>query len=115
MTVDWNDTGFGCPLHMKSNGHWEQCTAASGTTRMPCMAMALEEGTGASKKILWKGIVRKGAWSWTPGTIVYVSTVDGALTSAEPTISGAWSQAIGLAIAPDTIRFDPAFDIGSMI
>jgi len=113
MSVDLNDTGFGCPLYMKSNGHWAQCTAASGTSQMPCTAMALEEGTG-SKKILWKGMIRKGVWSWTPGTIIYVSTVEGALTSAQPTSSGTWSQAVGVAISSDVIRFDPAFDIGSI-
>jgi len=114
MYVDLNDTGVGCPLHMKSNGHWEQCSAASGTARMPCSALALEEDTGL-KKILWRGIVRKGAWSWTPGSIIYVSTVDGALSSAAPTISGSWQQPIGIAIASDSIRFDPGFYPGFII
>jgi hypothetical protein len=111
MYIDWNDNGIGTPLHMKSNGHWEQCTAASGSARMPCGALALEEGTGF-KKILWKGIARKGSWGWPPGKVIYVSTVDGALTSSEPTVSGSWVQAIGLAIASDIIRFDPGFNPG---
>lgn len=111
MNVDWNDNGLGTPLHMKSNGHWEQCTAASGSTRMPCGALALEEGVGF-KKILWKGIARKGSWGWTPGDVIYVSTVDGALTSSNPTVSGSWVQAIGLAIASDVIKFDPGFNPG---
>ncbi|RLA03963.1 MAG: hypothetical protein DRQ47_04195 [Gammaproteobacteria bacterium] len=108
MYVQKNDTGFGCPLYMRSDGKWFQCTAASGTTQMPCTALALDEGTGANKKIIWKGIVRKGAWSWTPGDMIYVSTVAGALTNT-PTNSGAWEQPVGLAIKPDTIRFDPGF------
>jgi len=108
MYVQKNDTGFACPLYMRSDGRWFQCTAASGTTQMPCTALALDEGTGANKKIVWKGIVRKGAWSWTPGDMIYVSTVAGALTNA-PTNSGAWEQPVGLAIKPDTIRFDPGF------
>ena len=111
MPIDWNDTGFACPLHVKSNGHFEECTAASGSNRMPCIALALEEGTG-NKKILWSGIIRKGSWSWTPGDIIYVSTVDGALTNTEPTISGAWVQSIGMAISSDTIRFVPGFNVG---
>jgi hypothetical protein len=114
MYVDWNDTGVGCPLHMKSNGHWEQCSAASGTVRMPCGALALEEDTGL-KKILWRGIARKGAWSWTPGNIIYVSTVDGALTSVAPTSSGSWQQPVGFAIASDSIRFDPGFYPGVIV
>jgi hypothetical protein len=113
MTVDWNDNGIGTPLHMKSNGHWEQCTAASGSLRMPCGAMSLETGTGV-KKILWKGIVKKDSWSWTPGNIIYVSTVDGALSSAKPANPGTIKQAIGFAIASNVIRFDPGFNPGEI-
>jgi len=113
MRVDLNDTGFGCPLYMKSNGHWAQCTAASGSNQMPCAALALEEGTGL-KKIIWKGIVRKGAWSWTPGTVLYASTVEGALTSSAPSNMGENVQAIGIALKSDTIRFDPGFNIGTI-
>jgi hypothetical protein len=98
---------------MKSNGHWEQCTAASGSLRMPCGAMALETGTGV-KKILWKGIVKNGSWSWTPGQVIYASTVDGTLTSSKPTASGSWAQSLGLAIASDIIRFDPGFNPGTI-
>jgi len=114
MYVDSNDTGVGCPLHMKSNGHWEQCTAASGTTQMPCGALALEEDTGF-KKILWRGIARKGAWSWTPGSIVYVSTIEGSLTQVAPSSVGDWKQPVGIAIASDTIRFDPGFYPGALV
>lgn len=110
MVVERNNAGFGCPLYMKSNGKWDQCTAASGTTQMPCAALALEEGTG-TKKIMWKGIVRKGSWSWTPGDMLYVSTVAGALTNTIPN-SGAWVQPVGIAIKADTIRFDPGFNPG---
>jgi hypothetical protein len=107
MVVERNDTGFACPLYMKPNGKWFQCTAASGTTQMPCTALALQEGTG-TKNIMWSGIVRKGSWSWTPGDIIYVSTVEGALTNTV-TNSGAWMQPIGIAIKSDTIRFNPGF------
>jgi hypothetical protein len=106
--VQKNDTGFGCPLYMRNDGKWFQCTAASGTTQMPCAALALDEGTGGNKKILWKGIARRGSWSWTPGDVIYVSTVAGALTNT-PANSGAWMQPVGLAIKSDTIRFDPGF------
>jgi len=114
MYVDLNDTGVGCPLHMKSNGHWEQCTAASGTTQMPCGALAVEEDTGF-KKILWRGIARKGAWSWTPGSIIYVSTIEGALTQVAPSTIGEWKQPVGIAIASDTLRFDPGFYPGTLV
>jgi len=107
MIVDLNDpVGGVTPLYMKSNGHWAQTTAASGSTSFPCTALALEAGTGI-KKILWKGIVKKGIWSWTPGNIIYLSTVDGALSNTAPTNTGEIVQAVGVAIASDVIRFDP--------
>ncbi|RLI53567.1 MAG: hypothetical protein DRP09_15415 [Candidatus Thorarchaeota archaeon] len=111
VNVDWNDTGFACPLHVKTNGHFEQCSAASGTFRMPCIALALEEGIGY-KKVLWNGIIRKDSWSWTPGDIIYVSTVDGALTNIKPTISGSWVQVIGIAIAANVINFNSGLNVG---
>jgi hypothetical protein len=98
--------GFATPLYMMSNGKFGTCTAASGTTQMPCMAMALESGDGGVKKIFWKGLIRKGEWSWTPNDPIYVSTIEGAITNVKPN-SGAWAQSIGRAIASDTIRFDP--------
>jgi len=107
--------GFGTPLYMMGNGKWGTCTAVSGTTQMPCAAMAIEPGDGGVKKILWKGIIRKGEWGsmpLTPGQVIYVSTVDGGITNVKPN-NGHWKQPIGLAIAADTIRFDPGFYPGS--
>ena len=108
MYVLDNPTGFGCPLYMRSDGRWAACTAASGTNQMPCVALALEEDDGGVKKIFWKGNIRKGNWSWTPGDKIYVSTVEGAITNVEPN-GGAEVQEIGIAISSDTIRFDPKY------
>jgi len=102
---------FACPLYMRSDGRWAACTAVSGTTQMPCAALSLEEDDGGVKKILWRGTIRKGSWSWTPNDLIYVSTVEGALTNVEPN-AGAWSQIVGIAISSDTIRFDPGFNPG---
>ena len=110
MPVQRNDVGFGCPLYMTSKGSWSQCTAEHGTKKMPCMALALDEDTG-TKEILWKGIIRKGSWSWTPGDLIYVSTVEGALTNVKP-IDGSWVQIVGLALTKNAIRFDPGFYSG---
>ena len=108
MYVLDNPTGFACPLYMRSDGKWGPCTAVSGTTQMPCAAMALETGDGAIKKIFWKGIIRKGEWNLVPGQVIYVSTVEGAITNIRPN-NGHQKQAIGIAIRSDTIRFDPGF------
>jgi len=112
MTVGDNYNGFGCPLYMMPNGQLGMCTSISGTIQMPCIALSLEEGVGL-KKILWKGLARKGAWSWRPNDIIYVSTVEGALVNKKPNDS-AWEQPIGIAISTDTIRFDPGFNVGTI-
>lgn len=106
MYVGDNPTGFACPLYMRPDGTWAAACAASGIYHMPCAALALEEDDGDVKKIFWKGIIRKGIWNWTPGSKIYVSTVEGALTSAKPN-GGSWPQVIGIAISSDSIRFDP--------
>ena len=115
MYVFDNPTGFACPLYMRTDGKWEACCADSSSLRMPCAALALEEDDGAIKKILWKGNIKKGSWSWTPGDIIYVSTIEGALTNVEPSAPGDWIQPIGIAISRDTIRFDPGFNPGYKI
>lgn len=112
MRLDDNN-GFSSPLYVKSNGHMALCTAASGTTQMPCIAVSLEEGTGI-KKVLWGGIVRKGSWNWTPGDVIYVSTVEGALTKTKPSQGGVWQQSVGVAIAADTIKFTPGYNPGNI-
>lgn len=106
MYVSDNPTGFACPLYMKSDGNWGAACAASGIYNMPCTALALEEGYGEVVKILWRGNIRKEIWNWTPGNKIYVSTVEGALTNIKPN-GGSWPQVVGIAIASDTIRFDP--------
>jgi len=112
MYVDSNFNGFGSPMYVKPNGHLALCTASSGTNRMPCVALSTKEGTGL-RPVLWRGIARKGSWAWIPGDIIYVSTVEGALTNVEP-IEGAWSQPVGIAISTDTIRFEPGFNPGKI-
>lgn len=110
MNIQRNDAGFGCPLYLNENGKWAQCESSIGRKNMPCVALALEENTG-TKQILWKGIVRKDSWSWKPGKMIYVSTVEGALTDVKPEDTF-WVQCIGLALTSKTIRFDPGFYSG---
>lgn len=105
MVVFDNPTGFACPLYMRTDGRWGPCTAVSGTIQMPCVALALGEDDG-QQNVFWRGNIRKGNWSWTPGDEIYVSTVEGAITNVKPN-GGSWPQVIGIAISNDTIRFNP--------
>lgn len=107
MTVDTNTVGFGCGLYLASDGHFDEADASAAAT-MPCMALALEEGTG-SKKVLLQGIIRDDSWSWTAGGLLYVSTTAGNLTQTQPSGSGDQVQIIGVALSADVIYFNPCY------
>jgi len=106
MTVDSNSTGFGAALFLATDGHLDEADADAAST-MPCRFLALETGTG-SKKVLVQGFIRNTSWSWNVGYLMYVSTGTGVIDDAQPSGSGDQVQCIGIAIASDTILFDPS-------
>ncbi len=109
-TVDTNSVGIGAPLFMAADGHLDTASASSSATT-PCVALAMETGTG-SKKILLHGILRVDAWNWTigPGTasVIYVSTTTGTLTQTQPTGTDHVIQPVGWALSDDCIYFTPS-------
>ncbi len=109
-TVDTNAEGIGAPLFMSADGHLDTADADSSTTS-PCVALAMETGTG-SKKILVHGVLRVDAWNWTrgPGTssLIYVSTVTGTLTQTQPSGTDDVIQPVGWALSDDCIYFAPS-------
>lgn len=108
--VDTNAVGIGAPLFMAADGHLDAASASS-TATSPCVALAIETGTG-TKKILLHGILRVDAWNWTmgPGTasVIYVSTTTGALTQTQPSGTDQVIQPVGWAISDDCIYFTPS-------
>lgn len=109
ITVDANATGFGAAMHVDTNGNLIEAKADS-TTTMPCFALALEAGTGAGKKVLTQGFAKDTSWSWTVGNPIYVSSATaGALTQTAPATTGDQVQAIGIAMASDTMYFNPDY------
>jgi len=105
MTVDINSVGIGSAFYMASDENFEEANANSSST-MPCTALALETGTG-SKKVLLLGFMRKDAWNWTPGNLLYVSTTSGTLTQTTVSGSGDNVQVVGYATHADRIYFQP--------
>lgn len=109
-TVDTNAEGIGAPLFMAADGHLDTTDADSSTTS-PCVALALETGTG-SKRVLLHGVLRKDAWNWTtgPGTasLIYVSTTTGTLTQSQPSGTDDVIQPVGWALSDDCIYFSPS-------
>jgi len=113
--VDANATGVGALLVLSSDGHWDEAQADSDTT-VGQLGIALESGTGAGKKILLYGLMRKDAWGWTTGSKLYVSgATAGAMTHTAPSTDGYQIQACGFAISADVVMFAPSPDIGEYV
>lgn len=110
MTVDTNAEGIGAPLFMAADGHLDTADADASSTS-PCVALALETGTGSKKVLVW-GILRNDAWNWTtgPGTLslIYVSTTVGTLTQTQPSGTDDVVQPVGWAISADCVFFMPS-------
>lgn len=109
-TVDTNAEGIGAPLYIAADGHLDTANATDNTTA-PCVALALETGTG-SKKILTHGILRVDSWNWTIGpgdaSVIYLSTTTGVLTQTQPSATDNVVQAVGWALTADSIYFAPS-------
>ncbi|MCK4945952.1 MAG: hypothetical protein KAS59_06795 [Alphaproteobacteria bacterium] len=109
VTVDVNAYGIGAALYIAADGHYEEADADAAAT-MPCVAIALEAGTG-TKKVLFLGIMKDDSWTFTPGGAVYVSTTAGTLSTTAPTGTGKQVQKVGTAITADIVLFNPSPDI----
>jgi uncharacterized protein (TIGR02145 family) len=104
-TVDANSVGFGAALYMASDGNYEEADADAVAT-MPCVALALETGTG-TKKVLLQGYIRLDTWTLTPGNLIFISPTTGAITQTRPSTAGQQVQIIGYAVKSNTMFFNP--------
>ena len=103
--VGANDTGFGAALYVSSDGTLKEADADALTT-MPCVALALESGTG-NKEVLLQGFIKNESWTWTPGGFIYVSPTTGIITQTKPSTSGQQFQILGVAVSDNMIYFTP--------
>ena len=108
FTVDANSVGFGAAFYINSSGNMEDAQA-TGQSTMPCMALALETGTGSGKQVLFWGRIRNDAWSFGVGNYIYISTTSGELADSRPTGSGDIVQVVGVALASNIIFFNPSY------
>ena len=110
-TIASNSQGIGAPLFMASNGQLNAADADTSATA-PCIALAMDTGTGAGKRILVHGVMRVDAWNWTtgPGTssLIYLSTSTGTLTQTPPSGTDQVIQPVGWALSDDCIYFSPS-------
>ncbi len=103
--VSANSTGFGAALYVASDGTLQEADA-DDVAKMPCVALAVESGTG-DKEILLHGLIKDENWAWTTGGFVYVSPTTGEITQTKPSASGQQVQILGVAVSPDMIYFTP--------
>lgn len=110
-TVDTNAQGIGAPLFMAADGHLDTANATTSATS-PCVALAMDTGTGTGKRILLHGVMRVDAWNWTigPGTssLIYLATSTGTLTQTPPSATDQVVQPVGWALSDDCIYFTPS-------
>ena len=112
VTVDVNAYGIGAALHLDSDGNYVQADA-DAATEARCDALALEAGTG-SKKVLLLGFFVDASYSWTPGTVLYLSddpTTLGGLTATAPSGAGDIIQPVAKAYSATVILFQPALTL----
>lgn len=94
---------------LKSDGKWWRADADDDSLSHRLLAMPLENvSTGASGRFLIQGYVRNDAWSWVPGTPLYISSTPGALTSTPPSADGSTARIVAYAASANTIWFDQA-------
>lgn len=84
-------------------------TDADSSSTMPCMALAVDTGSGSDKVLLLQGYMRDDSWSWTSGGILYPSTTAGSMTQTVPSGTGDQVQPIGYAVTSTIIYFQPSF------
>lgn len=106
VTVDTNATGIGAALYMAADGNYDEADADAAAT-MPVTALALETGIG-TKKILLQGYIRKDAWTWTPGGLIYADVTTGAMSQTAPIGTGDQVQVVGWAKTADIMYFNPS-------
>lgn len=99
---------FGSALYYDATGY--SLANASSSSTMPCVALAIEAGSG-NKKIFKQGFIRNNSWSWTPGGLLYMSTTNGTLTQTKPTGVGNQQQVVGYAYTSNIIHFNPNYNI----
>jgi hypothetical protein len=111
VLVDDASSTFGNVLYQKSDFSYARADA-DFTAQAPAYVMALEEGSG-SKRVLLYGQVCSTAWNWNAGK-VYLSTTTGELQQTVVSGSTDQIQVMGWALASGTVFFNPNYMIAEV-
>ncbi len=106
---------FGNLLYFNwTDKEWKLADADAAAT-MPGLRIALESKTdGQTCLMLVKGYIRDDDNFQFAGSMVYASTVFGAVSHIAPTEAGDQIQRVGVAKSADILFFDPSIDVGEI-
>lgn len=92
-------------VYLDANSKWILADADDATTES-VVGLATEPLRLNQKgRVLTQGIANYNAWAWTPGAVLYASSVPGGLTETPP---ASQVKAVATAITATMILFDPA-------
>ena len=97
-------------IHTTTGEVVEADASASATSRVIGIAPAAISDT-ATGTVLLHGFIRDDTWSWTTGGVLFLSETAGAMTHTATTTSGAFVQAVGIALSPDVVFINPSLDL----
>jgi predicted double-glycine peptidase len=105
---------FGEQVYRASDNRLNKTDADTLSKTEGDLAIVVTTGTTAENgyvTILKLGTVKNTSWSFTIGTILYVSQTAGVITATEPSAVGSFSRKVGFAQAADIIYLDPSHTI----
>lgn len=104
-----SQSSFGQAMYVNNSGELDTADAtAAGASPIVCLLVT--SGTGSGKKCLLLGFATNTSWSWTVGGMIYLSTAPATATGLTQTVPSSTNnqvQAIGVAVASDTILVEP--------
>jgi len=99
---------IGDTLYGQTDGKYWLADASSETTSKGRLVMAIEsKSADQSCTVLLYGKLRDDSWSWTPGSILYVSPTPGGPTTIMPSGTGEIMRIIGHTHAAKIVFFNP--------
>ena len=99
-------------VYLDGTPDWNLTDASAEATAGPVqVALATEAGTASNPlNVLFSGIARNDAWTWTAGGAIYLSETAGAMTQTAPTTTDSVTRVLGYALSDDAIYFNPSND-----
>jgi len=90
-------------VYPAADGYWYQADADAAKTNVKGLSLENISKGKVGRILLW-GIVGYASWSWTPGSLLYLSTTAGALSETPPDEN---AEVVARALSANYILFSP--------